>query len=440
MVSLVANMVLAVGWMFFARHEQAQMVHHVMSEPAPVHYKTNVLVRHQFFSWQQIESPDYPTYVANLRAVGCPEQTVRDIIIADVNTHYAHRLAREVYTPDQQWWRSDTDTNVQAIAEAKTAALDDERRALLAQLLGADWESGDLISLPRPSQATLALDGPVLGILPEDVKENVEQIGLRGQQRIQDYLAAQQAAGKSPDPAMLTKLDEQTRSEIAGVLSPQQAEEFELRYSATADSLRDELGDLKYFNATPEEFQKLYHVVEDINNKLAAVSDTDPNAAQIRASLDDQRLAATKAALGDTRYVEYLKLHDQDYQNALAMAQAAGGTVQSADTIYEINRAAAQEQNNIQSNSNLTTELKTVGQKSVELDQAQGNAAALGQMQIEQPPMPSPPTSTYTLSIGENLNTVSQRSGVPINVIQMLNPNLDLTTIRPGDKIQLPAR
>jgi len=440
MVSLVANMVLAVGWMFFARHEQAQMVHHVMSEPTPVHYKTNVLVRHQFFSWQQIESTDYPTYVANLRAVGCPEQTVRDIIIADVNTHYAHRLAREVLTPDQQWWRSDTDTNVQAIAEAKTLALDDERRALLAQLLGPDWESGDLINLPRPSQAALALDGPVLGTLPEDVKEKVEQIGLRGQQRIQDYLAAQQVAGKAPDPAMLTKLDEQTRAEIAAVLSPQQAEEFELRYSATADNLRDELGDLKYFNATPEEFQKLYHVVEDINNKIAAVSDTDPNAAQIRASLEDQQLAATKAALGDTRFAEYLKLHDPDYQNALAAAQAAGSP-QSADTIYEINRAAAQEQSNIQSNANLSAELKTVAQKSVELDQAQGNAAALGQMQMEPPPLPPPlPTSTYTLSIGENLNTVSQRSGVPISVIQLLNPNLDLTTIRPGDKILLPAR
>jgi len=40
-------------------------------------------VRRQFFSWQQLESPDYQTYVANLRDIGCPEQTIRDIIIAD---------------------------------------------------------------------------------------------------------------------------------------------------------------------------------------------------------------------------------------------------------------------------------------------------------------------------------------------------------------------
>jgi len=440
MISLVANLVLGAGWMLYAHHEQAQRVQHVVSEPAQVQYKTNLLVRHQFFTWQQIESTDYPTYVANLRAVGCPEQTVRDIIIADVNTHYAHRLSREVLTPDQQWWRTEADTNVQAIAEAKTAALDDERRALLTQLLGRDWESGDLISLPRPSQAALALDGPVLGVLPEDVKATVEQLSLRGQQRIEDYLAAQQAAGKEPDPAMLTKLDEQTRAELAAVLSPQQVEEYALRYSATADSVRNELGDLKYFNATQDEFRKLFHVVEDFNNKLAAVSDTDPNAAQIRASLEEQRLAATKAALGDKRYAQYLVLHDPAYQDAVAAAQA-GGNPQSADTIYEINRAAAEEQSRVQSNSTLTAELKTVQQKNIELQQAQGNAAALGQAPMDQPPMPPmPPTSTYTLSIGENLNTVSQRSGVPINVIQLLNPNLDLTTLRPGDKIALPAR
>jgi len=36
------------------------------------------------FDWSQVEAADYPTYVANLRAIRCPEQTVREIIRADV--------------------------------------------------------------------------------------------------------------------------------------------------------------------------------------------------------------------------------------------------------------------------------------------------------------------------------------------------------------------
>src|SRR6266850_7173947 len=53
--------------------------------------KTNVVVRRQFFSWRELESSDYSTYIANLRDIGCPEQTIRDIIVADVNQLYAQK-------------------------------------------------------------------------------------------------------------------------------------------------------------------------------------------------------------------------------------------------------------------------------------------------------------------------------------------------------------
>src|SRR3989442_5976353 len=37
------------------------------------------------FRWGQLESTDYRIYIGNLRAVGCPEETVRDIIVAEIN-------------------------------------------------------------------------------------------------------------------------------------------------------------------------------------------------------------------------------------------------------------------------------------------------------------------------------------------------------------------
>ncbi|MEI7937832.1 MAG: hypothetical protein WCK27_14180 [Verrucomicrobiota bacterium] len=45
----------------------------------------------QPFHWSQIESADYRTYVANLREIGCPEQTIRDLVKADVDSLYASR-------------------------------------------------------------------------------------------------------------------------------------------------------------------------------------------------------------------------------------------------------------------------------------------------------------------------------------------------------------
>src|SRR5205809_307894 len=139
-VSLGVNVVLAAVW-FLAAGPWSAGATKSASNPGQdltgSGGKTNVVVRRQFFTWHEVESPDYPTYIANLRAINCPEQTIRDIIIADVNALYSRRRALELVTPEQQWWRSVPDTNVLQVASDKARILDDERRSLLARLLGS---------------------------------------------------------------------------------------------------------------------------------------------------------------------------------------------------------------------------------------------------------------------------------------------------------------
>ena len=61
------------------------------SDPSPSGPKPQQ-VPPERFDWRQIEASDYPAYIANLRAIHCPEQTVRDIITADVANLFArHR-------------------------------------------------------------------------------------------------------------------------------------------------------------------------------------------------------------------------------------------------------------------------------------------------------------------------------------------------------------
>src|SRR4051794_6580629 len=43
------------------------------------------------FHWSQLESADYREYIAKLRSVGCPEATIKDIIITDIMRLYAAR-------------------------------------------------------------------------------------------------------------------------------------------------------------------------------------------------------------------------------------------------------------------------------------------------------------------------------------------------------------
>lgn len=55
------------------------------SPPAPAPSPVSGSVSAPRFRWDQLESTDYRVYITNLRGISCPEQTVRDIITADVD-------------------------------------------------------------------------------------------------------------------------------------------------------------------------------------------------------------------------------------------------------------------------------------------------------------------------------------------------------------------
>ena len=444
-LSLGINLAFAAGWLLFARHPaptEAAAGSENFTGPA----KTNVLVRRQYFSWSQVESADYPAYIANLRAIGCPEQTIRDIIIADVNALYARKQATEVVTPAQQWWRSDPDPTLARAAAERTRLLDSERRALLTRLLGPAWESGDLANLPRPSRTSVTLDGPVLGVLPAETKKAVQDISVRAQERLQAYLQSLSQAGKPPDPAELAKLRQQTRDELAQTLTPQQLEEYLLRYSQDASSLRAQLGQLKFFNASPDEFRSIFRLTDSIDQQLQLLGPgNDPNTVAQRNSLLQQRDNALKLALGPGRYARFTLLQDPAYRDAFAAAQQAGNP-DAVQTLYQINLATAQQQASIRANTNLTPEQIAIQMKQAELDQAKANAQALGQEPSDessaspnsQAPASPVRTHPYVLGAAQTAASVAATYGVSLDAIQAANPGIDLRRLKPGDAIRIP--
>lgn len=443
-LSLTANLILAMGWLWSVNSYSRRMHRADLApaEPATPVIKTNVLVRRQFFTWREVESDDYASYIENLRDIACPEQTIRDIIIADVNALYARKRATEIITPEQQWWRSLPDEEIVKVAVARANEIDLERRSLLTQLLGTNWESGDLISLPRPSRQGVTLDGPVLGVLPTEVKLSVQEINLRSQDRLAAYLEAQREAGKTADPATLASLQQQLRAELAQVLTPPQFEEYLLRFSDSANALRKELGELKFFNATPDEFRAMFRAADALNLQLQALAGaTDPLSVNARRALEEQRLTAIKNALGPERYAQYILLQDSRYQTAYATAVQAG-TPEAASALYEINRAAQEEQARLRAQPGLSAEQLAILLKRTELEALKGTAQALGQ---ELPPEPEPPPKPepkkiHVLQPGEGLNSVARIYGVEPAALRAANPNVDFTKLKGGESVSIPIK
>jgi hypothetical protein len=444
LVSLAVNCALA-AWILWPRPEPIQNAALRSVQPAAPLVKTNVVLRRQFFSWDQVESPDYATYVANLRAIGCPEQTIRDIIIADVNAVYARRLATELVTPEQQWWRSEPDTNVVRTAVEQADAIDDERRALLTQLLGAGWEGGDLVNLPRPSRQGVLLDGPVLGHLPDDLKQAVEEVSARSGDRIQALLDQQREQGIPVDPAVLAGLRRATREELSRLLTPPQLEEYLLRYSQNANDLRAELGRLKHFNASPEEFRALFRATDSLDQRIAELAGrNDPNSVRHLRTLEQQRTTVIRNTLGAERFREYVLLHDPAYQAAVESARAAGSP-EAAQAIYQVNLATAEEEANARANTNLTPQQLAVRLKEIERDQLAASTLAAGQeVPVETPPPPpvadTPRVSAhpYVLGVGDTVGGVAMRYNVSIDEIRAANPDVDFRNLKAGDSILVP--
>jgi LysM repeat protein len=441
LVSLGVNIVLAAVWLFFGPWQAARAPTAALDQSATNQAKPNIVLRRQLFSWREVESADYPTYVANLREIGCPEQTIRDIIIADVNVVYSRRRATELITSEQQWWRTEPDAAVVRAAAEKARELEDERRTLLTRLLGPNWETGDLVSIPRPSRPGVLLDGPALGALPVDTKQAIQNVSTHSQERMQAYLDAQRRAGKEPDPVELAKLRQQTRDDLAHLLSPPELEEFLLRYSQDANDLRTEFGQLRFFNSTSNEFRAVFRATDALDQRIDLLADAkDPSSLAARKALEDQRENAIKSALGPKRYEEYRLLHDPVYRDAVATAEEAG-TPEAAPKLYAISLAALAEQNSIRGDTNLTADQKSIELKRLELEQLQANTIAKGQdLPPELPPEPPviPPRKVYVLGPGDSAATIAMMYGLPVSAIKAANPKVDFNKLKPGVAITIP--
>ena len=200
------------------------------------------------FHWSEVESTDYRQYIAHLRALGIPEQVVRDIIVADVNQIYTKR-AREIWQPPaNKYWQKYSNERPNSKQLEQLSTLGKAHGALLQELLGARIGRQELIDTlylqVQGSERQLLFLPPekraaaLAALADADFESKEMQLHAQGSYRSEDE----------------QKLFNEKLALLAPVLSPEELEEFHRRNSPSGSMLKSEV---RYLNLTPEEYQQL---------------------------------------------------------------------------------------------------------------------------------------------------------------------------------------
>ncbi|HAM73712.1 MAG TPA: hypothetical protein DCM86_18920 [Verrucomicrobiales bacterium] len=310
---------------------------------------TNYFVRASGFHWSSLESTNYATYIENLRAVDCPEETIHDIIIADVGKLYARRRAEVLGKREPApFWK--TESPYDRRQQQALHALEREQRTLIRQLLNVDLDT---------ELAAMGVDTGVrpvdLGFLPEAKQELVR--GVLDRYRQMEGVLRDAAGGiwGETDDENLRRLTRQEESELQSMLSPQEFENYLLRQSPLAAELRTSLNG---FEPSEEEFRRIFSLRRSYEDAASDVSPGDDTASadgsgRIRADMKELLDGELKEALGESRWKQYEKFQEPSYQALNQVGERFNLPKGIADEAYEYMRIANEQVEKLRLNSDV---------------------------------------------------------------------------------------
>ncbi len=253
--------------------------------------------------WVAIESADTRLFIANLRALGCPEGTIRDLVVSRVCREYRSRLLHLQADAARSW----DITKGRSQKEARESH--HQQRRLRDQM---NDELEDLLGQPAGRLATAALGWPDATEPPYlslEKRRQVRDIERRFDEQTVELQLRGHLGLDSEDSARLKELEQQREAEIAALLTPQELEERLYRTSAAARYVRQHLPQAR----SEAEFRDMVRLAAefDLANVPASVEfrygipggETDGETADYerRKAAFDQRL---KETLGEQRIAE----------------------------------------------------------------------------------------------------------------------------------------
>lgn len=273
------------------------------------------------FDWHAVESEDYRKYIANLRAIGCPEETVKDIVIADVMKLFAARSRqRRAGERTLKYWETD-EVGIAAKKMAGTRRQEDplfakEMGRLLHDLLGINFPH----ELERYLGAQSSGDGK-LSFLPEAKRARVLALVAEFDWRRGQILEGSAGLGQFDAGSELRRLEMERLEELRAILTPQEMEEFEMTTSETGERLRSLLVG---FHPTEGEFRGIFLLQKAFAEKWEGDGAWGSRTQEERVTAEAELERDIRRVLGAARFADYQRSQDSVYRS-LCMFCAENG-------------------------------------------------------------------------------------------------------------------
>lgn len=347
----------------------------VRSESAQASVVTNTIVRK--ITWEQVESPDYREYIRNLRSIGCPDETIRDIILADVNKLYdAKRKQIRGGSRKFEYWKAGNpmigvvgDPEMQK----KMRALEEEKTKVLLDLGIQPDAMTQLLAAAGGNPMEVMFD-----FLPEAKRTEVTKLMTEFQSKMME------AAGDGAmDAEAMMKAQRGMEDAIQKMLTPEEFRDYQLRFSMTANTLRQQIAG---FDPTEEEFLKVFELREAHDREFSPFANPSPTEEEQRKMAEAQSALSNKIkeALGESRFEDYTRAQDYGYQQLYRAVKKADLPPTVANDVYGMKQIAERQAVTIQSDSNLTADQRSAALQAVRAETVRSMEQTLGPTAWEQ--------------------------------------------------------
>lgn len=299
--------------------------------------------------WPALDAgEDLPTLVGRLRAAGFPPEIIRAMVLAEISARYDAKM-RAMFEPDPNtpFWKLTTNFFSSGDKRMEQYSAMQRERAKLQRELFADpfFSTDDVTAAQRRQFGNLS-------------KQKIDVL-----QRIEDDYAEMTSAIRSATNGILLAEDREKMAllqreklvDLASVLSPQELADYQMRSSPVANMLVRQLGG---FNASEAEFRAIFQAQNAFSERVASTSPSLAGNYEDRRAAQQQLNDQLKASLGDTRFADYLRETDRNYQQLLRLAERENIPKETALRAYNVRDNVAVESHRIADDGTLTLEQK----------------------------------------------------------------------------------